>query len=62
MKIWKHILTHGMAVIRGRSQKGSGLGLSIVRQLVEKMGGSITVESTPGEKRTEFTLGFPLNE
>ena len=30
-------------------------------QLVEKMGGSITVESTPG-KGTEFTLVFPLDE
>ncbi len=33
--------------------------LSIVHQLVEKMGGSITVESVPG-KGTEFTLLFPL--
>ena len=44
---------------KGRSDKGSGLGLSIVHQLVEKMGGSITVESVPG-KGTEFTLLFPL--
>ena len=44
---------------KGRSEKGSGLGLSIVHQLVEKMGGSITVESVPG-KGTEFTLLFPL--
>ena len=40
-------------------EKGSGLGLSIVHQLVEKMGGSITVESVPG-KGTEFMLFFPL--
>ena len=44
---------------KGRSEKGSGLGLSIVHQLVEKMGGSITVESFPGEG-TEFMLLFPL--
>jgi len=44
---------------KGRSEKGSGLGLSIVHQLVEKMGGSITVESLPG-KGTEFMLLFPL--
>ena len=45
--------------LKGRSEKGSGLGLSIVHQLVEKMGGSITVESLPG-KGTEFMLLFPL--
>ena len=42
-----------------RQEKGSGLGLSIAHQLVEKMGGSITVESLP-EKGTEFMLLFPL--
>ncbi|MFQ6825720.1 MAG: ATP-binding protein, partial [Faecalimonas sp.] len=35
------------------------LGLSIVHQLVEKMGGNIAVESVPGEG-TEFILFFPL--
>ena len=44
---------------KGRSEKGSGLGLSIVHQLVEKMGGNITVESVPG-KGTKFMLLFPL--
>jgi signal transduction histidine kinase len=42
-----------------RSQKGSGLGLSIVQQLVEKMGGSISVQSEP-DQRTEFIVLFPL--
>ena len=45
---------------KGRSEKGNGLGLSIVHQLVEKMGGSITVESLLG-KGTEFMLLFPLD-
>ena len=44
---------------KGRSEKGSGLGLSIVHQLVEKMNGTITAESVRG-KRTEFILLFPL--
>lgn len=44
---------------KGRSEKGSGLGLSIVQRLVEKMNGTITVESTPG-KGTAFALFFPL--
>ncbi len=57
----KHIFERLYKCDKGRSEKGSGLGLSIVHQLVEKMGGSITVESLP-EKGTEFTLLFPLND
>ncbi len=43
---------------KGRSEKGSGLGLSIVRQLTEKMGGSITAQSRPGEG-VAFMIRFP---
>ncbi len=38
--------------------KGSGLGLSIVRQIIEAHGGKIEVESNPGEGST-FSLLFP---
>ncbi len=55
----KHIFERLYKCDKGRSEKGSGLGLSIVHQFVEKMGGSITVESFPGEG-TEFMLLFPL--
>ena len=55
----KHIFERLYKCDKGRSEKGSGLGLSIAHQLVEKMGGSITVESLP-EKGTEFMLLFPL--
>ena len=41
----KHIFERLYKCDKGRSEKGSGLGLSIVHQLVEKMGGNITVES-----------------
>ncbi|MFY9479341.1 MAG: HAMP domain-containing sensor histidine kinase [Aquabacterium sp.] len=41
--------------------EGSGLGLSVVRLLVEMLGGKITVESTPG-KGTIFTVWMPLLE
>ena len=44
----------------GRSQYGgTGLGMSIVKQLVERMHGSIQVESTPGVE-TCFTVILPF--
>ena len=55
----KHIFERLYKCDKGRSEKGSGLGLSIVRQLVEKMGGTISAESTPGGG-VAFTLCFPL--
>lgn len=55
----KHIFERLYKCDKGRSEKGSGLGLSIVRQLVGKMGGRIDAESEPGSG-TVFTLCFPL--
>lgn len=57
----KHIFKRLYKCDKGRTEKGSGLGLSIVYQLVEKMDGTITVESISG-KGTVFTLFFPLND
>ena len=57
----KHIFERLYKCDKGRSKKGSGLGLSIVHQLVKKMNGTITAESVPG-KGTAFTLIFPLTD
>ncbi len=42
------------------SAKGSGLGLYIVKDTVDRLGGSISVDSEIGEW-TKFTLSFPVN-
>ena len=44
---------------RSRQSGGSGLGLSIVRSIVERNAGTIQVESTEG-KGTVFTVSFPV--
>ena len=55
----KQIFTRLYKCDKGRSEKGSGLGLSIAFQLAEKMGGQLTAESSPGQGAT-FILTLPL--
>ncbi len=43
------------------SRQGTGLGLSVVRSMVENAGGTIFVESEEG-KGTTFTMRFPTTE
>jgi signal transduction histidine kinase len=55
-------LFHEFTRIKNQSTKnisGSGLGLSIIKKLVDLYGGRIDVESAPGEGTT-FTLRLPI--
>lgn len=44
---------------RSRATGGTGIGLTIVRELTEALGGNVTVQSQPG-KGTSFTVVLPL--
>ncbi|MBD1847388.1 HAMP domain-containing histidine kinase [Cyanobacteria bacterium FACHB-63] len=49
---------HRLDPSRTRATGGTGLGLAIVKTLIEKMGGTISLDSNPG-KGTIFTLTLP---
>lgn len=56
-----HLFERFYRVDKARSRKsgGSGLGLSIVRNMLERNNGRIEVQSTPGSG-SEFTVTFPV--
>ena len=53
-----HVFDRFYKADQSRSQAGSGLGLSIVRAIVERHGGAVSVRSRPGE--TVFEIQIPL--
>ncbi|HEX6213693.1 MAG TPA: HAMP domain-containing sensor histidine kinase [Vicinamibacterales bacterium] len=53
-----HVFDRFYKADQSRSQAGSGLGLSIVKAIVERHGGSVSVRSRPGE--TVFEMQIPL--
>lgn len=54
-KIWRRLYRSD----HSRSQRGLGLGLSIVKALVEAHGGSVAVGSGPDGKGARFTVTLP---
>ena len=52
-------LIFDMFFVTSHSNKGTGLGLYIVKETIDRMGGRIGVESTAGEG-SKFTVSIPL--
>ena len=54
-----HSKVFNMFYRASETSKGSGLGLYIVKETMEKLGGNISLQSVPG-KGTSFTLEMPV--
>jgi CheY-like chemotaxis protein len=57
----KHIFEPFVQLGKHGESKGTGLGLTITQQFIQMMGGSISLESTPG-KGSHFRIDLPMTE
>jgi two-component system, OmpR family, phosphate regulon sensor histidine kinase PhoR len=48
-------------VSESRAQGGTGLGLALVKHILNRHGGRLTIDSVPGQGAT-FTVHLPLAE
>jgi two-component system sensor histidine kinase BaeS len=55
-----HVFDRFYKADRSRSQSGSGLGLSIVKAIIERHGGTVAVRSTP-KVETVFEVTLPIS-
>ncbi len=55
-----HVFDRFYKADRSRSQSGSGLGLSIVKAIIERHGGTVSVRSTP-HVETVFEVSLPIS-
>lgn len=55
-----HVFDRFYKADRSRSQSGSGLGLSIVKAIIERHGGAVAVRSTPNVE-TVFEVTLPIS-
>lgn len=58
-EVCRHVFDKFYQGERGRSREGNGLGLALVKKVVELCGGTIRVKSKPGEGST-FTVWLPV--
>ena len=56
----KYMTKYSISFFRGQSEKGTGLGLFILKEALSKLNGSITVDSLP-KAGSRFIVRLPNN-
>jgi two-component system phosphate regulon sensor histidine kinase PhoR len=58
-RIFERFYRFSNTTTEGRKQRGSGIGLSLVKHIARAHGGHVTVSSSPGTE-TRFSIRFPV--